>query len=154
MLRTSCSCNWHPRRPLRIRPAIHSSTETVRTNLRSAATEKPILRGVRRIGFLLDYDCRLELLDYGLEEGRSKETGELTVGGRVVDGEGTRVGVDSGLIEGGFLEWRTGSLAHDDDALHQGCGCGSGKGVGHDDRHVKLDTVLEVHSVAAGLHAV
>jgi hypothetical protein len=42
----------------------------------------------------------LELLDHGLEERRGKEAGELTVRGGVGNGQGSRVGVDGGLIQG------------------------------------------------------
>ena len=63
---------------------------------------------------------RAELLDYGLEERRGQQRGELAVRGGVGDRQRACVGVDRGLIQSRLFERRTRSLPHDRDALHQG----------------------------------
>src|SRR5258707_15870430 len=67
------------------------------------------------------------LLDYGLEEGRGEETGELAVGGGGGHGQGSAVGVAGGLFECRLPEGRACALSHDRYPLQQRRGGGGGR---------------------------
>jgi len=77
---------------------VHSPTRSVSKKARSsqwsAGSGFMLLRGV----------AGAALLDYGLEERRGEEAGELAIGGGVGHGKGSGIGVDGGLFEGRLLQ--------------------------------------------------